>query len=239
VPEFPNRKNSDEKPGSSSKYKTAFCRYWQQGNSCKRGADCTFAHSPAELRVLAETPAEAVAEWTDAPRKYKTQFCRYWQTGSCTWGSDCTFAHSPKELRQEGQRTEASKTPQYGPGSFRPGYLPPEIGEVSPLTAAWRDLDGSDSKGSPGAEESFRERFESLSLSLGPLGFADPFKSADMKDAFIPLAPRLPDAPPRLESMTVGSGPDASKVPMPMSPLMPSPVGSSAGYFLPLGVLED
>jgi hypothetical protein len=115
---------------------------------------------------------------------------------------------------------------------------------MSPLSGQWKDLrDGSETKGSGGADglaqESFRERFESLSLSLGPLGFADPFKSADMKDAFIPLAPRLPDAPPRLESMTVGSGPDASKVPMPMSPLMPSPVGSSAGYFLPLGVLED
>jgi hypothetical protein len=153
VPEFPSRK-SEERPGSSSKYKTAFCRYWQQGNSCKRGTDCTFAHSPSELRLLADTPAEGPsAEWTDAPRKYKTQFCRYWQTGSCTWGSDCTFAHSPKELRQEGQRTEgqrteASKTPQYGPGSFRPGYLPPEIGDMSPLSGQWKDLrDGSETKG--------------------------------------------------------------------------------------------
>jgi hypothetical protein len=166
--------------------------------------------------------------------------------------SDCTFAHSPKELRQEGQRTEASKTPQYGPGTFKPGYLPPEIGEVSPL---WRDLhDGPDSKGSAGGDgltkEIFRERFETLSLSLGGLGFAEPLKSAAVKDAFVPAAPRFPAAPPpprlvaappRLETMSLKmeSSPDASKVPLPMSPLMPSPTGSSAGYFLPVGVLED
>lgn len=267
VPEFPSRK-SEERPGSSSKYKTAFCRYWQQGNSCKRGTDCTFAHSPSELRLLADTPAEGPsAEWTDAPRKYKTQFCRYWQTGSCTWGSDCTFAHSPKELRQEGQRTEgqrteASKTPQYGPGSFRPGYLPPEIGDMSPLSGQWKDLrDGSETKGSGGADglaqESFRERFESLSLSLGQLGFADPLKSTGpaLQDAFVPAAPRLPAAPPltRLaqagpppasrrrpdESNSMESSPDASKVPLPTSPLMPSPTGSNAGFFLPFGVLDD
>jgi hypothetical protein len=102
--------------------------------------------------------------------------------------------------------------------------------------------DGSDSKGSPGADyltESFRERFESLSLSLGPLGFADPLGSTGIKDAFVPIAPRLPDVPPRLESSTMQSSPDPSKVPMPMSPLMSSPTGSSAGFFLPLGVLED
>ena len=52
------------------KFKTELCAFWESG-SCKRGEQCAFAHSRADLRSGAK-PHRAPAP--GAP--YKTELCR-------------------------------------------------------------------------------------------------------------------------------------------------------------------
>eukprot|EP00916_Digyalum_oweni_P006265 GHVL01010821.1.p1 GENE.GHVL01010821.1~~GHVL01010821.1.p1 ORF type:complete len:471 (+),score=94.11 GHVL01010821.1:21-1433(+) len=66
--------------------KIKMCLFYQQGQ-CRRGDQCQFAHSAAELRV--------------APNLKKTKLCMTFQMGLCK-DSTCHFAHSLAELRSTG-----------------------------------------------------------------------------------------------------------------------------------------
>jgi hypothetical protein len=102
-----------ESNGRSKKYKTEMCKYWQL-RTCKRGSQCTFAHSANELRVQQEElKAEEEAAVTPkfspqlAPKKYKTEMCKFWSQGRCKRSQGCTFAHYPEELREDFSRKPA------------------------------------------------------------------------------------------------------------------------------------
>lgn len=65
--------------------KTKMCAYFRKGR-CSRGADCTFAHNPAELN--------------SRPNLSKTRLCIPFQhSGTCMMGMACRFAHDESELR--------------------------------------------------------------------------------------------------------------------------------------------
>eukprot|EP01055_Gregarina_sp_Pseudo9_P003105 Gregarina_sp_Pseudo_9__3104@NODE_32_length_5543_cov_23_716206_g30_i0_p2_GENE_NODE_32_length_5543_cov_23_716206_g30_i0NODE_32_length_5543_cov_23_716206_g30_i0_p2_ORF_typecomplete_len368_score26_27zfCCCH/PF00642_24/1_4e06zfCCCH/PF00642_24/9_1e08zfCCCH/PF00642_24/1_9e05zfCCCH_3/PF15663_5/1_2e07zfCCCH_3/PF15663_5/9_3e07Torus/PF16131_5/0_0014Torus/PF16131_5/0_2Torus/PF16131_5/0_32zfCCCH_4/PF18044_1/0_94zfCCCH_4/PF18044_1/0_015zfCCCH_4/PF18044_1/0_018zf_CCCH_4/PF18345_1/0_0076zf_CCCH_4/PF18345_1/0_000 len=65
--------------------KTKLCRWMSQGR-CEKGAECSFAHSEAELRAC--------------PDLTKTRMCAsYEQRGTCSAGERCRFAHTEDELR--------------------------------------------------------------------------------------------------------------------------------------------
>eukprot|EP01054_Gregarina_sp_Poly1_P008996 Gregarina_sp_Poly_1__8995@NODE_547_length_7572_cov_311_443438_g434_i0_p2_GENE_NODE_547_length_7572_cov_311_443438_g434_i0NODE_547_length_7572_cov_311_443438_g434_i0_p2_ORF_typecomplete_len361_score41_37zfCCCH/PF00642_24/1_4e06zfCCCH/PF00642_24/3_6e06zfCCCH/PF00642_24/1_4e05zfCCCH_3/PF15663_5/3_1e07zfCCCH_3/PF15663_5/6e07Torus/PF16131_5/0_0026Torus/PF16131_5/0_16Torus/PF16131_5/0_91zfCCCH_4/PF18044_1/0_92zfCCCH_4/PF18044_1/0_084zfCCCH_4/PF18044_1/0_017zf_CCCH_4/PF18345_1/0_0074zf_CCCH_4/PF18345_1 len=65
--------------------KTKLCRWMSQGR-CEKGAECSFAHSEAELRAC--------------PDLTKTRMCAsFEQRGVCGAGEKCRFAHTEDELR--------------------------------------------------------------------------------------------------------------------------------------------
>jgi len=116
--------------GRPKKYKTELCKYWQLG-TCKRGRECTFAHSHGELRgsALDDWEDDQVCVIQDAattpkfspslalapPKKYKTEMCKFFALGTCKRARDCTFAHTPSELRNA-----ADETPRVPPGGTFP-----------------------------------------------------------------------------------------------------------------------
>mmetsp|Transcript_19509 Transcript_19509/g.56756 ORF Transcript_19509/g.56756 Transcript_19509/m.56756 type:complete len:293 (-) Transcript_19509:46-924(-) len=66
--------------------KTRFCKFHLRGR-CRRGQQCTFAHSDIELQPR--------------PDYFKTQLCiDYFRTANCSMGAECRYAHSPEEIRQ-------------------------------------------------------------------------------------------------------------------------------------------
>mmetsp|Transcript_73346 Transcript_73346/g.203312 ORF Transcript_73346/g.203312 Transcript_73346/m.203312 type:complete len:217 (+) Transcript_73346:85-735(+) len=68
--------------------RTKLCKFHAQGR-CRRGAACTFAHSPAELRPQ--------------PRLFRTQLCTsFVASGVCGFGERCRFAHSLEDVRPLG-----------------------------------------------------------------------------------------------------------------------------------------
>jgi hypothetical protein len=99
------------------KYKTEMCKYWQQ-RTCKRGSQCTFAHSQTELRSYydnaekqqyAEEDTSVTPKFSPqlAPKKYKTEMCKFWASGRCKRSHDCTFAHYASELREDSLKADA------------------------------------------------------------------------------------------------------------------------------------
>jgi len=65
--------------------KTQLCRFNAVGQ-CNRGQNCSFAHSPGELKTV--------------PDLTKTSLCLAWQKGRCPLAAaDCHFAHGSEELR--------------------------------------------------------------------------------------------------------------------------------------------
>jgi len=66
--------------------KTRRCKFHARGR-CRRGADCTFAHTSGELMPQ--------------PDFYKTQLCgSFIRFGECSLGADCSYAHARQELRR-------------------------------------------------------------------------------------------------------------------------------------------
>jgi len=65
--------------------KTQLCRFNAVGQ-CSHGQNCSFAHSPGELKSV--------------PDLTKTALCLAWQRGQCPLAAaDCHFAHGSEELR--------------------------------------------------------------------------------------------------------------------------------------------
>lgn len=66
--------------------KTRFCKFHARGR-CRRGTQCTFAHSNEELQPR--------------PDYFKTQLCvDFFRNASCTMAELCRYAHSPEEVRR-------------------------------------------------------------------------------------------------------------------------------------------
>lgn len=66
-------------------YKTEICRTFEETGTCRYGARCQFAHTPAELRPTPRHP------------RYKTEVCRtYWELGTCPYGKRCCFIHDER-----------------------------------------------------------------------------------------------------------------------------------------------
>jgi len=77
--------------------KTKMCKFFPMG-LCKRGNNCTFAHSRRQLRPQ--------------PDLYRTQMCiDFLQNGSCDFGANCRYAHSEKELRPTDQTKPIKNSP--------------------------------------------------------------------------------------------------------------------------------
>lgn len=109
--------SEEERNLRARKYKTEMCKYWQQ-RACKRGRECTFAHSASELRGKDDDfeAEDATPKFTPAslapPKKYKTEMCKFFALGTCKRSRDCTFAHSVAELRGAADK---DKEPSGGP----------------------------------------------------------------------------------------------------------------------------
>eukprot|EP00747_Dinoflagellata_sp_TGD_P168414 gnl/TRDRNA2_/TRDRNA2_194728_c0_seq1.p1 gnl/TRDRNA2_/TRDRNA2_194728_c0~~gnl/TRDRNA2_/TRDRNA2_194728_c0_seq1.p1 ORF type:complete len:365 (-),score=71.56 gnl/TRDRNA2_/TRDRNA2_194728_c0_seq1:45-1139(-) len=97
-------KGKDAGFGDSSAYvKTKMCTFFAKG-MCTRGVQCTFAHSPDELKAPAPGAGKATGKgkfsMPGANSGYKTRLCMNWeQMGSCPRGATCTFAHGAQELQ--------------------------------------------------------------------------------------------------------------------------------------------
>mmetsp|Transcript_62560 Transcript_62560/g.116331 ORF Transcript_62560/g.116331 Transcript_62560/m.116331 type:complete len:229 (-) Transcript_62560:160-846(-) len=67
--------------------KTRMCRFYAQGRCFYGSSECSFAHSPDELR--------------STPNLSKTSLCVKWCRGSCPLSSEeCRYAHGCEELRR-------------------------------------------------------------------------------------------------------------------------------------------
>lgn len=65
--------------------RTALCRFNTMGK-CKKGLECTYAHSRAELQ--------------EVPDLKKTSLCKDWVDGACSLSADdCPFAHGEGDLK--------------------------------------------------------------------------------------------------------------------------------------------
>ena len=63
-----------------------------RNNFCRRGAQCTFAHSVTEMRQ------RPTAAYLMANCQYKRKLCKFWNpelANSCTKGDQCDFYHCP------------------------------------------------------------------------------------------------------------------------------------------------
>ena len=70
------------------RYKTEFCKNFDELGECKFGLRCFYAHSEAELRPT-----------TYKHRKHKTQLCKmFHEIGFCDFGSRCAFIHTKPDL---------------------------------------------------------------------------------------------------------------------------------------------
>jgi len=100
--------------------KTKLCKFHLR-RRCKRGQDCTFAHSTNEI--------------LPQPDFFKTQLCsEYVMYGSCKRGDHCQFAHRQEELRRAVKNPRTShrnnKVSAAGGTLPAPPLLPPGAGGV-------------------------------------------------------------------------------------------------------------
>jgi len=112
-------------------YKTKMCPYFPRGR-CRRGNECNYAHSKAELRPspslrktrlcerwregVCPLPASACPfahgeeDLHSTEDYYKTDLCKFWKQGICTLGDRCRHAHGLHEVRDRRyRRTELEK----------------------------------------------------------------------------------------------------------------------------------
>ena len=101
-------------------YKTTLCKYFLE-NSCKKGDECSHAHSPDELQekpILSKTRmckmilrmgncndpecmfAHDINELVSANAFFRTKMCDFYLNSGCKLGNKCRYAHAPEELNQ-------------------------------------------------------------------------------------------------------------------------------------------
>jgi len=98
--------------GHDSNYKSSLCNGFIRKGSCKRGANCNFAHSKFELRSgdnQEKSSGDQKTMEVSHDSKYKSALCAgFLRKGSCKRGANCTFAHSKFELRSGDHQEKSS-----------------------------------------------------------------------------------------------------------------------------------
>eukprot|EP00929_Paragymnodinium_shiwhaense_P013194 TRINITY_DN121057_c0_g1_i1.p1 TRINITY_DN121057_c0_g1~~TRINITY_DN121057_c0_g1_i1.p1 ORF type:complete len:306 (+),score=29.02 TRINITY_DN121057_c0_g1_i1:208-1125(+) len=83
--ECPGKTGTVRKRLVSACARTRMCKYFRDG-LCQRGEECSFAHSPEDLRK--------------PPNMQRTRLCKHWKaTGTCASGANCAYAHGVDNLR--------------------------------------------------------------------------------------------------------------------------------------------
>ena len=101
-------------------FKTTMCKYNLE-NSCKKGDQCSHAHSVKELQekpILSKTRmckmilrlgncndpdcsfAHDIEELVSANAFFRTKMCDFFMNGGCKLGDKCRYAHAEEELNQ-------------------------------------------------------------------------------------------------------------------------------------------
>ena len=123
--------NSSQERYKQQFFKTTLCKYYFEG-TCKKGEQCSHAHSPDELQVkpvLSKTRmckkilrlgncndpqctfAHDIGELVSANAFFRTKMCDFHMNGSCKLGDKCRYAHSVNELN----RSDPIPSPSVGP----------------------------------------------------------------------------------------------------------------------------
>merc|ERR1712051_142539 len=75
---------------------TKICTFWlADPSTCRRGADCTFAHGVQELQPGA-AEASGISRFLHTQKPSK--MCTFFANNACSKGLACTFAHDESEL---------------------------------------------------------------------------------------------------------------------------------------------
>mmetsp|Transcript_25634 Transcript_25634/g.73699 ORF Transcript_25634/g.73699 Transcript_25634/m.73699 type:complete len:766 (+) Transcript_25634:50-2347(+) len=79
-------------------YKTELCRHFERAGFCDHGADCRYAHGPAELRSREMNEQDLRMEQPGSPGgegdQQSSEICRdFVRIGRCKFGAECRFSH--------------------------------------------------------------------------------------------------------------------------------------------------
>lgn len=76
-------------PAYKQKEKTEICKFWLNGEECKFGDDCAFAHGETELMKK-----------THVASKFRMTLCKSYMTGQghCQYGVRCQFCHLTRDF---------------------------------------------------------------------------------------------------------------------------------------------
>ena len=88
--EYCSEENMDVfEPAYKQKEKTEICKFWLNGQDCKFGAECAFAHGEHELMKK-----------THVASKFRMTLCKSYMTGEgfCQYGVRCQFSHTSRDF---------------------------------------------------------------------------------------------------------------------------------------------
>jgi hypothetical protein len=76
-------------PAYKQKEKTEICKFWLNGQDCKFGSECAFAHGEHELMKK-----------THVASKFRMTLCKSYMTGEgfCQYGVRCQFSHTSRDF---------------------------------------------------------------------------------------------------------------------------------------------
>jgi len=76
-------------PAYKQKEKTEICKFWLNGEDCKFGTECAFAHGNDEL-----------VKKTHVASKFRMTLCKSYMTGNhyCQYGVRCQFCHVTRDF---------------------------------------------------------------------------------------------------------------------------------------------
>lgn len=181
-----------KKQSNKDLQKTRLCVYNLEGK-CGYGANCTFAHTSAEIRGVPDlrktqlcakfqegkcsdencTFAHGEEELKDSPN-LKKKICKWHAKGQCRNGNKCGFAHDVSELRV---------TPGVEPP---PGFKPvaePHIGPPPGLELMKPEVDSADaSTEAPSSKKSTKSNKTAVSLDAQLFHFQAARGAAPLKD---------------------------------------------------------
>lgn len=82
-------------PSYKQKERTEICKFWLNGQECKFGEECAFAHG-----------SEQLLKKTHVASKFRMTLCKSYLHGNCQYGSRCQFSHPSVDFSDfESQRT--------------------------------------------------------------------------------------------------------------------------------------